>query len=62
MRWTPSRKLAIIDQINKGELTVTEATEKYLISAEELDGWVNQSKRHGQRGLRSTRIQDYRSR
>jgi len=60
VRWTKYRKLAVVDAVDAGLLTLDEASERYNLSAEELSSWKGRANRHGPDGLRTTRLQDYR--
>ncbi|MEM1400387.1 MAG: DUF1153 domain-containing protein [Pseudomonadota bacterium] len=60
VRWTKYRKLAVVDAVEAGLLTLEEASERYNLSAEELSSWKGRADRHGPDGLRTTRLQDYR--
>ena len=60
VRWTKYRKLAVVDAVKAGLLTLEEASERYNLSAEELSSWRGRADRHGADGLRTTRLQDYR--
>lgn len=60
VRWTKYRKLAVVDAVENGLLTLDQASERYNLSAEELSAWKGRADRHGADGLRTTRIQDYR--
>ena len=60
VRWTKYRKLAVVDAVETGLLTLNEASERYNLSAEELSSWKGRADRHGADGLRTTRLQDYR--
>lgn len=60
VRWTKYRKLAVVDAVESGLLTLDEASERYNLSAEELSSWKGRADRHGPDGLRTTRLQDYR--
>lgn len=57
-RWTPSRKAEVLARIRSGRLTPAQAEARYGISAEELHQWERLEATHGQRGLRTTKIQE----
>lgn len=59
-RWVTRRKAQVIAAVRGGVLTMEEACERYRLSEEEFKSWVNLLDQHGLRGLRATRIQDYR--
>lgn len=54
-RWTPYRKLALIDQITWGKLTKAKAIALHGLSKEELDAWLEHYDRYGLSGLKATR-------
>lgn len=60
-RWVPRRKAEVVAAVNGGLLLEEEACRRYSISNEELEGWRQALSRSGIRGLRVTRIQEYRS-
>lgn len=59
-RWVPSKKLWLLDLINAGHVTREQALDFYGLSAEELSDWAAKVDRYGGRGLRVTRLKDYR--
>lgn len=59
-RWVASRKAAVVRGLAAGLIAREEALELYALSDEELDGWIATAARHGERGLRTTRVQEYR--
>jgi len=58
--WTVRRKAAVINGVRSGLLTIAEARERYLLSIEEYRSWEREFDRHGEAGLRSTRVGIYR--
>jgi hypothetical protein len=46
--------------VRAGILSLDEACDRYKLSVEEFLSWQRSIDRHGLRGLRTTRIQDYR--
>ena len=60
VRWVMSRKAKVVQAVNRGLLTFREACERYQLSEEEFHGWMNRLDNHGLRGLRATRVQEYR--
>jgi hypothetical protein len=56
-RWTAPRKAQVVEWINSGRLTFSEALHRYDLSSEELQAWLDRYERHGQRGLRTTKLQ-----
>lgn len=59
-RWVKSRKLAVIQAIDEGELTDEDACRRYDISAEELESWKRLTRRFGPQALRTTHLKEYR--
>lgn len=60
-RWVVRRKAAIVDAVRAGQLSADEACRTYSLSPEELLSWQRLIDRYGPRGLRTTRLKDYRS-
>ncbi|MAK61270.1 MAG: hypothetical protein CMK09_09855 [Ponticaulis sp.] len=60
-RWVTRRKAEVVAAVRGGLLTLKEACERYNLSEEEFAGWENLYDRHGSKGLRVTRVQQYRS-
>lgn len=61
-RWVIRRKALVVAGVKRGLLTAQQACERYDLDAEELEGWCRLVERHGEKGLRVTRIQQYRRR
>ena len=59
-RWVISRKAAVVAAVKNGAITVDEVCRRYDISVEEFLTWEEMIEKHGVRGLRVTRLQDYR--
>jgi Protein of unknown function (DUF1153) len=59
-RWVIRRKAEVIYAVRGGLLTIEEACERYRLSLEEFLDWQRAVTNHGLKGLRATRIQDYR--
>jgi hypothetical protein len=59
-RWVTRRKAQVVAAVRSGLLTFHEACERYRLSEEEFQSWINLLDRHGVRGLRATRMQEYR--
>nr|WP_121220671.1 DUF1153 domain-containing protein [Oceanibaculum indicum] len=59
-RWVARRKALVVAGVRTGLLTAQQACARYGLSAEELEGWTRLVERHGEKGLRVTRIQQYR--
>jgi hypothetical protein len=54
------RKAEVVAAVAGGLLGVDEACERYALSIEEFASWERVVDRSGMRGLRVTRLQDYR--
>lgn len=61
-RWVTRRKAEVVAGVRAGLLTLEQACTRYNLSAEEYLSWERLIDRHGVRGLRTTRIQQYRRR
>ena len=61
-RWVVARKAVVVAAVEVGLIEVEDALERYSISAEEYESWKKGMLKHGLRGLRVTRLQDYRGR
>ncbi len=59
-RWSIYRKAAVVAGVCAGLITIEEACERYTLSIEEFLSWQRLIDNHGLRGLRVTKIQDYR--
>lgn len=59
-RWTMRRKAEVVLAVHGGLITPSTACERYCMSIEELWSWDWLIVRHGVRGLRVTRLQEYR--
>ncbi|WP_294010524.1 DUF1153 domain-containing protein [Sphingomonas sp.] len=59
-RWTPLRKAEVVAAVEGGLLSVEEACRRYSLSIEEFTRWQSAINSRGVRGLRVTRIQEYR--
>jgi len=60
-RWVIRRKAEVVAGVRAGLISLEEACKRYSLSVEEFLSWQRSIDRHGLRGLRTTRIQDYRS-
>lgn len=60
-RWVISRKAQVVRAVETGRISVAEACRRYDLTPEELDSWRRLVARHGVRGLRVTRLHDYRA-
>ena len=59
-RWVVRRKAAVVEAVRSGVITLDEVSQRYDISAEEFGIWQKLVEGHGVRGLRVTRLKDYR--
>ncbi len=59
-RWVIRRKAEVVAAVRGGLISLEEACRRYKLSVEEYLSWQRAIERHGLRGLRVTRIQDYR--
>ncbi|MEQ9333314.1 DUF1153 domain-containing protein [Thalassobaculum sp.] len=59
-RWVMRRKAEVVSAVRGGLLTVEEACARWNLSLEEYESWQRLIDRYGVRGLRATRLQQYR--
>jgi len=59
-RWVTRRKAEVVAAVAGGLLTLEEACARYALTAEEFGSWQSLIAAHGVRGLRVTRLKDYR--
>lgn len=59
-RWVVRRKEQVVQAVQAGRLSRDQACERYRLSDEEYSSWELHLSSHGVRGLRVTRLQDYR--
>lgn len=60
-RWVIRRKAEVVAAVRGGLLSLEEACDRYRLTVEEFLSWQMSIDRHGLAGLRTTRIQQYRS-
>ena len=60
-RWVVRRKAAVVAAVGGGLLTLDEACGRYSISVEGFTSWRRAVDLSGMRGLRVTRLQQYRA-
>lgn len=60
-RWVIRRKAQVVAGVRAGIITLEEACRRYKLSIEEFLSWQRMIDSHGMRGLRVTRLQDYRA-
>ena len=54
------RKAAVVAAVRVGRITMQEALRRYQLTEEEFLSWQRAFEAHGLRGLRATRVQQYR--
>lgn len=59
-RWVTRRKAEVVAAVEGGLLSEEAALERWSLSEEEFTGWRKLYTRHGAKGLRATRVQQYR--
>ncbi|MFQ5773255.1 MAG: DUF1153 domain-containing protein [Kiloniellaceae bacterium] len=59
-RWVIRRKAEVVAGVRNGLISLEEACNRYKLSVEEFLSWQRLIDEHGVRGLRSTRLQQYR--
>src|SRR5262249_13226981 len=60
-RWVVRRKAAVVTAVRSGRITLEEALQRYQLTEEEYRSWDRAFDQHGLPGLRSTRLQQYRT-
>lgn len=60
-RWVVRRKAEVVAAVRAGLISLEDACRRYTLSVEEFASWQALVDRYGVRGLRATRIQDYRN-
>lgn len=60
-RWVMRRKAEVVAGVRSGLISLEEACRRYTLSVEEFLSWQRLIDSHGMRGLRATRLQDYRA-
>lgn len=59
-RWVTRRKAEVVAAVSGGLLSESDACRRYDLSSEEFAGWKQLYAKHGRKGLRATRLQQYR--
>jgi len=59
-RWVMRRKAQVVYGVQAGLITLKDACDRYGLTPEEFASWKNMIKQHGIRGLRVTRLTQYR--
>ncbi len=60
-RWVIRRKAEVVAAVRGGLLSLDDACERYKLTIDEFMSWQRLIERHGLPGLRTTKVQDYRS-
>lgn len=60
VRWVTRRKAEVVAAVSGGLISKTDALTRYGLSEEEFSGWERLYSTHGSKGLRATRLQQYR--
>jgi len=60
IRWVIFRKAQVVSAVKGGLLSMDQACAQYRLSLDEFLSWKSAIEKHGLKGLRATRIQDYR--
>ena len=60
-RWVPRRKAEVVAGVRVGIITLDDACKRYKLSIDEFRSWERLLGRHGMKGLRTTRIKNYRN-
>ncbi len=60
-RWVIRRKAEVVAAVRGGLLSLEGACSRYMLTVEEFLAWQRSIDRHGLAGLRTTRLQRYRS-
>jgi len=59
-RWVVRRKAEVVAAVRAGIISLEDACKRYTLSVEEFASWQQLVEQYGVRGLRATRIQEYR--
>ncbi|NIR76358.1 MAG: DUF1153 domain-containing protein [Gemmatimonadetes bacterium] len=59
-RWVIRRKAEVVAAVRNGLISLEDACKRYKLSVEEFLSWQRLIEEHGMRGLRTTRLQQYR--
>lgn len=59
-RWVMRRKAEVVSAVRGGLISAEEACARWNLTLEELESWQRLIDRYGVRGLRATRLQQYR--
>ncbi len=59
-RWVIRRKAEVVAAVRGGLLSLEEACKRYKLTVEEYLSWQRSIDKHGLKGLRTTRLKEYR--
>jgi hypothetical protein len=59
-RWVTRRKAEVVAAVRGGLISIEDVCDRYELTKEEFGGWERLYERHGVKGLRTTRLQNYR--
>ncbi|WP_292294686.1 DUF1153 domain-containing protein [Marivita sp.] len=59
-RWVASRKAVVVEAVVHHLISRNEAIQRYELSEEELDAWIDAALQHGRDALKATTVQRYR--
>ena len=59
-RWVVRRKAEVVAAVRAGIISLEDACKRYTLSVEEFASWQQLVEQYGVRGLRATRVQEYR--
>lgn len=60
-RWVIRRKAEVVAAVRGGLISLEDACERYSLTVEEFLAWQKAIDKHGLAGLRTTRLQQYRT-
>jgi hypothetical protein len=61
-RWVSGRKAAVVAGVRSGLISLEDACQRYGLTEDEFNSWAINLKNYGMAGLKTTRIQHFRSR
>lgn len=59
-RWVARRKAEVVAAVRGGLLSLDDACDRYKLTMEEFLSWQQNVDEHGLKGLRATKLQNYR--
>ena len=60
-RWVARRKAEVVAAVRGGLLSLEEACKRYALTVEEYLSWQRSIDKYGLKGLRTTRLKEYRA-